>query len=231
MSALIRVPKEALSTLATMVAAPARLVALRDLADELGFDRCTPERLASEFSRRSGLSSPESQAVVRQVLELHAVRTKFRLRPDQLVEELDAQIRSDTSDEWKNKNLQNWEAARQPLMDILDAGGPLSLLEKRTRLSYKHQNVLYETCLITDVRPVFDDTASEIQQFAVTHVLQIDFFDGGERRSFFAAMDSKDVATLKEQCDRSATKEATIKKDLVRTNKPVVIIGEEGDDE
>ena len=227
----IRVPPEALPTLAAMVKSPQKLAKLDEIVDELGASGCPPELLAREFASRAKVPSGVAKAIVRQILEFHAVRTKFAMGPVQLVEALDERIKADAPDEWKEKNLGNWEASKDVLVGLLNPFSPLSSLEKRTRLTYKHQNVLYETCLITDARPVFDDTGKEIMEFSITHVLEIDFFDGSDRRSMFAALDSKDVIALRQQCDRAIIKEVTLKESLDKLERPVIITGGENQDE
>lgn len=83
---------------------------------------------------------------------------------------------------------------------------------------------------MTDIRPVFDDTAREIQVMSVSHTLELEYYDGTERRHIYMAIDAKDVAALKSACERAETKTVTLKEKLKSVPWPLLISGDVDDD-
>ena len=66
--------------------------------------------------------------------------------------------------------------------------------------------------IITDVRPVFNDAATEIDELVITHMLSVDYTDGTQHKTVLTlAMDQEDVAQLQAQCERAAQKVLTLK--------------------
>ena len=200
------------------------------VVEELGPDQATSWTDMEVFATKAELSAADAQKIVTQMLALHGLRTTLGLTADDFYEKLTESLLADTSEEWQAKNLGNWRKSKNNLVDAFSPNHPFHIIEKRTRLTYEHQNVMYDAGIVTDVRPVFDDTGLNIEQLSIHHVISIEYFNGTQRNQLFAALDSADVARLKKACERAQTKEATLKKKLKGFNGPVVTAGEVDDE-
>ena len=65
------------------------------------------------------------------------------------------------------------QANKEFLFKLIDEENNFSLQVKSTRLIHEHSNVLQNTRIITDVRPVFNNSKNEINSNLITHTLKI----------------------------------------------------------
>ena len=172
----------------------------------------------------------DAQKIVTQIIGFHNLRTKLGMTAPELYDAITDNLVSDFPKIWNEEHLSNLRKARDYLIDVLNPDHPFYIIEKRTRLTYEHQNVLYDVSIITDVRPIFDETGRDIAQLSIHHVLDIEYFNGASRSQLFAALDATDLPKLKKTCERAQTKEATLKKKLRGFKGPVVMSGEFDDE-
>lgn len=229
MATKFRVPRAAFPNIAAIIKNVDKLPLLKASADELEPNRCTPDRISSTFAAKADLSLAVAQQIVTQIMQFHGLRANFGMTPSQLYDATTESLSADGDAEWKRQNLDDWKSAKDAIIKVLEPGHPFNVVQKRTRLSYEHQNVLFDSSIVTDIRPIFDDTAREILQLSITHVLEVDYFDGDRRNQLFATLDSADVAKLKSWCERAQTKEATLKTKLKSVPWPIVIPGTDDD--
>ncbi len=64
------------------------------------------------------------------------------------------------------------------------------------------------------MRPVFDEKAEVVQGFLPFHTLVISYYEGGESRTFYVAMDANDVTALRELLSRAERKEGVLLRHL-----------------
>lgn len=111
---------------------------------------------------------------------------------------------------WTNEHLAAWDETREALKAALEqtsADSPLMISSKAQSLAYRHANVLSDSQIVADIRPVFDKSAGEVLEMVVTHTLIIGYSDdAGNGREIHLTMDSTDVEKLREQCVRAETK-------------------------
>lgn len=135
--------------------------------------------------------------------------------PSQTVAWVKSAIESRAPEEWKQKYNDLLIARADNIGKLTDGIGndhPIMIAVKAQTLVYTHQNLFLGARLITDVRPVFNDSASEVDELVITHMLTLDYSDGSQRNSSITlAMDQEDIAQLQNQCERAATKILTLK--------------------
>jgi hypothetical protein len=92
----------------------------------------------------------------------------------------------------------------------------LRLRSKAVDLLVDHSQTFQGARVFTDVRPVFDSTASNVIRGAlVFHTLKIDYYRDSEPREAFFALDERDVATLTTILARAEVKARTIREKLL----------------
>jgi len=229
MARKLRVPTQALLGIAAIAKFSDRLPLLKSLANEMPPAEANPSTISSIFASRADVPLMDAQRIVTQIMALHGLRATFGLPVAQFYDALTQSLATDTPLEWRDDNLAAWEDAKAPVLDALDPTHPFNIIQKRTRLSYEHQNVFYDGSLITDIRPVFDENGRDVVQLYVGHSLEVEYFDGSDQRRIFFALDSADVEKLKRACERAQTKEATLKSKFKSLPWPVVTQGDDDD--
>ncbi|MCX4239253.1 hypothetical protein [Paraliomyxa miuraensis] len=222
----LRLPPDAYEDLERIASNP---TSLRELSNNLDLLRTAPtvgaavKRLAAACSADEG----ELEVTLPALMALSSLRRNVEKEVRDYLDLLDSSLEAGATGEWKQRNLSNWRSCRPSLEVILDSGSALSLFEKANRLGYSHARTLFRTEIITDLRPVFDATASKIERMSASFMLSIEYSDGGRVQSLDMALDLKDIARLHEQCARAKTKAASIKAALQGQPWITTIVGDD----
>jgi hypothetical protein len=223
----ISVPSRFLPALALIAENADKLQLIQDVAESLGPDRQGPSAIAAAFAVKAALPLADASQIVTQAMSLQDLRITNSLKPSEVFDAITASLQNDAKEDWKAKHLAQWKSARSSIEKLVDPGHPLCTVYKALKLSYEHTNVLYDATILTDLRPVFDDTGREVKRMTISHVIELRYSYGGrEPRKFFAALDANDVTSLKNACIRAEIKAATLKETMKTLPWPVVISGE-----
>jgi hypothetical protein len=223
----ISVPPGVLPHLALIAEQGDKLHLLDGITAALKPVELTTDRIAREFAAKANISVSDARRLLTTIMSLNLLGATTGASPDAIYDDVTASLADGNS---KLVDIDKWKAARAAIVKTLSPTHPLGLVQKTTRLRYEHQNILHRVKILTDVRPVFDNTAREIQLMSVGYVLEIEFNDGTDRRQTFYALDVEDIATLKAECERAQTKTATLKEKLKTLPWPVLISGEADDE-
>jgi hypothetical protein len=223
----IRVPSHLLPGLAKLGLYAGKLPMLGEVASELG-PKLSLQTLRKQFADKAGIPFQDSDVIVSALIHLlHLLESADKSITEVLgVMTLDLEERA--PEQWRSENLDNWKKGATNVAEALNPDGPLAILHKTLEITTAHQNVFESARIFTDVRPVFNSSASGIFRAVVTHMLTVSSrnADGQPLTSYFA-LDSYDVEQLKKRCDRALTKAATIKAGLSSLAWPTDIAGEE----
>jgi hypothetical protein len=180
------------------------------------------------------LNLPQDE--VREVLDglqnLYALMSRFSLKPNEFCSVISKSIEAQAPEATKKELFKAWNDASFKICKALESMGPdepIAVNQKAKRLSFSHQNVLLESNLITDVRPVFSATGDNILRYLVTHMLLLEFQSGDQIKRLELAIDSDDLTRLAEVCERAKLKTSTIQKALKTQDAPTIIVSEKGD--
>ncbi len=114
------------------------------------------------------------------------------------------------------------EVLESRLTTILKSDHILDLKTKAISVFTDHDNVFLKAKIITDARPVFNDDGSEIEAFAVIHMLRIHFEHNDNNQNFFTALDVDDLRQLREVIERAERKAETLKAVFKVTDIPYI---------
>lgn len=209
----LRLPPDAYEDLERIASNPSTL---QELSNNLDLLRTAPTVGAAVRSLAATCSADEGELeeLLPALLALASLRRNVDKDVREYLDLLDSSIEAGATEEWKRRNLTNWNGCRPSLELLLDAGSTLSLFEKANRLGYSHARTLFRTEIIADLRPVFDAKASKIERMSVSFVLSLEYSDGSRVQSLDLALDLKDISRLHEQCARAQAKAAAIKSAL-----------------
>lgn len=129
---------------------------------------------------------------------------------------------------WSDADLASWELLG-PAFERLISNETLRGLGKAVRLQYEHTNILTETYLVTDVRPVFDASGTAPQAAIICHTLRVAFTSDGRTKHLAFALDNEDLRNLIQGCERALRKADALRAFLkAPTELPSKVAG--GDD-
>jgi hypothetical protein len=226
----ISVPPSIVPQLALIAEQGDKLHFLKSITDALDPAERTTTRIAKIFAVKAKISISDARKIITQIMSLNLLGSSMGSSPAAIFDNVTESLADAHARDSKIVNLDKWKAAKASLEELLSPAHPLGLVQKTTRLRYEHQNILHRISILTDVRPVFDDTARVIQLMSVGYVLEIEYHDGTDRRQTFFALDAEDVTALKSACERAETKTATLKEKLKGLPWPVLISGDIDDD-
>lgn len=176
--------------------------------------KVSPASSVDAFSSRVAEELELGVAVVREVLNtLVNIRRLQRAREaeaSRMVESLTASLERYAGERWNAEYSKQWKETTQVIVEAIDSiheEHPLLVSEKAETLAYSHQNIVTSQRIITDIRPVFDTTGTEIKETLVLHTLLIEYYDAiSPPRRIALALDSADVAALRKSCERAEGK-------------------------
>lgn len=110
----------------------------------------------------------------------------------------------------------NWEGFRSRIHSLLSAKA-LRVSSRADDIQHEQANSFSGIRILTDIRTVFDDDATEAQGALIIHQLKLTYFCSGEYRDIYIAMDNADLRSIRSAVDRAERKTDTLKKVLQKT--------------
>jgi hypothetical protein len=108
----------------------------------------------------------------------------------------------------------------------------ISLAVKAFDLSFDYANLFHGIRIITDCRPIFDDSHALVIGNIVRHILRLSYTSGDARAiTLSLAIDRKEIEELRVWCDEALKKEAALARHLLDPRPTVKITpGDEHDE-
>ncbi|HST51051.1 MAG TPA: hypothetical protein VLJ61_03495 [Pyrinomonadaceae bacterium] len=107
---------------------------------------------------------------------------------------------------------------KERLIHLLSLSSPL-LIAKAHDILLEHAQTFSSVRIVSDIRPVFGESVEGNPVAAVlVHMLNLVYYESGERREFVVAMDTKDIQVLLEACERAAKKTKSLESVIASTN-------------
>jgi len=132
---------------------------------------------------------------------------------------------------WTEGDAKAWQNIRGEIMRALSPGSALATAAKAANLMLEQRLVFSRVRVLTDLRPVFDDSGTSVEAVVSVHTLALTCYEEGHRRVIHVAMDTEDIGRLCEQLERARRKEEVLRQRLREADIPTVGIGGEADDE
>lgn len=179
-------------------------------------------------------SIPESSVarIVNALSNLRYVQEHLEISAKEVFEHITSAIEYHAPEQWKAEFKDSWDKQKEPIVQMLeklDPDHPLSISRKAEQLTYTQPNLLLESRIITDIRPIFNDAGNAILESIVTHSLVVKYSDGESTKKIHLSMDAEDIATMKRLCERAEKKAITMKKSLKELPWPTTVAGEKKD--
>jgi len=213
----IKLSVKALEEIACIAQNTSLIQPFSEILAKQGFSTKVSEALAQATSKLQ----PKSD-VLREILNafisLHSLRFDLHAEPDALYDAICVGLREQAPEEWKRAYEKSWREGRSEILNGLSDSSGYALVAKKIRLTYSHQNILMKAEVISDIRPVFNPSGSNISGYVLTHMLMLDYFDGQEPQRIHVAIDALDIENIKRAFIRAEEKTKTVAKEFKAAN-------------
>ncbi len=102
------------------------------------------------------------------------------------------------------------------LKDLLSIG-PFLLSARAFSVQHEYQHVFTGARVVTDLRPVFDQSGVAPQGLMIVHNLKVRYIHSGEEKEILFALDDADIILLKSVLVRAETKSASLERVIAST--------------
>jgi hypothetical protein len=168
--------------------------------------------------------SDHAERLIRHALSFNSLMRAIGLTETEMASGISAAIERDT--DWDEETLLRWRAL-QPYFLQLIVAGPVRRVSNALNLSYEFANLFRRGRIITDVRPLFDESAQHIEGAVISFVLRLRYDNSEGDHDISIAMDEEDVKQLLDQCQRAQRKAYTARTLLNdRAEVPTFVAGE-----
>jgi len=109
-----------------------------------------------------------------------------------------------------------------PRLTQLYESESVMLAARASGVLFEYDHIFYKARILTDIRPVFGESAKDAKAVMIIHNLRIHYHQGEDHKDFYVALDAKDVQKLIDTLERSKTKAETLKSVLGAANIPYI---------
>jgi hypothetical protein len=106
---------------------------------------------------------------------------------------------------------------KERLVNALQGRKGLSITTKAMGVAVDQDRVFLHARILTDVRPVFDESGESVHGAVIVHNLRIHYGQDSDHKDFYVALDTSDIQDLREALDRADAKANTLKNLLKRS--------------
>lgn len=223
----MRLPKQVMSDLALVRdLEPEALLRLNEQINAVGTKPDSLTELSALASRILGDQPSNGSKLVDVLHYLSNYRRRLRLSVDEVLVAVQTALREGAK--WSEEEFQRWGNVRPAIAGLL-ANPRFSYLAKSLELRYDYANLFESSRIITDLRPVYNDDASEIEGVVVSFTMRLGFIDIDGRHGMSVALDESDVRTLLRECERAILKAQTARRRMGQAQIPTSAFGEKSD--
>ena len=184
-----------------------------------------PPELHRLIGKLLGEKSKFANNVMRVLLGLHAVIRQRKITPKDVLEGVRYGVEN-AERPWNPEEVERWRTAEPSFRKLLDSP-VVRLVSKALDVAYEQENLLQSARVVTDIRPVFNEDATEIDGAVVSHTIRLRYDNTSGDQSISIAMDESDIRELEKQCKRALLKAQTSRRLMVdKARVPTIISGE-----
>jgi hypothetical protein len=157
------------------------------------------------------IAPPDAETVENVLMGLSALRR----RSDASVEEiLDGLSRGIAQYGWDAALQEGWDKIQPSLLLLLQQPS-IVVTAKAVDLLYDYDHFFVGAKILSDLRPVFDDTKSQIVGATINHTLRMEFSDAsGKQTDMSLVVNLDDIERLKKSCIDALKKGRTIESEI-----------------
>ena len=158
-----------------------------------------------------------AELVLSQAVSLYGLIRKSTLKPSQVVSGISEALAAH-----EEFNDEKWQLVA-PAFEELLSSKQVRLAATAIELTYDYANLVRSARILTDIRPLYDEDANNVEAAVVSHTLRLHFDSSDGTHELSLALDLNDIRDLMSQCERAIKKSEKAKDTL---SVPTVISGE-----
>lgn len=187
-----------------------------------------PEDIRTTIASALAIDPRRADFIVRGLDSLRTLEVATKLPAADLFDAVTESIESIASDDWKDRHLATWKTARDNIISAISRRSNddvLSVQGKIHELTYLHENVLLNSRLLTELRPIYNSAGDSIVNTVLTTTLLVRYRGHGLRQEMQFEMDLNDISSLRAECERAERKIATAKRMFQQASWNLTIAG------
>jgi len=171
-----------------------------------------------------------AELLTSQLVSLGSLIIRTNEKPQAVVEAIDEQL-TEMNTSGRFPKLDQWRIVYESFLRLLESP-EIRRVSMALSLNYDYANLLHRAKILTDIRPIFSESADRIEACVVSYTMRVHYSTGDGNRELSIALDYADVESLKSQCDRALKKSETAKASMQDAGIQTEISGEDkGDSE
>ncbi len=226
MSLQLRATKHQLEDLKRLVElGPTRLADVQDQISSVKAPTLRPQDLLSVVEET--LDAGDAERVVRQLLSLQGIVRQSGLE----VAEVLSGVRSAIERQGDEVGIDvvGWQTIEDRMKALVELKS-VRLAATAIELAYDYANLLRRTKVLTDIRPLYDESGDMIEGAVVSYTLRLRYDSADGEHELSIALDEKDIKSLIAQCERALRKAAAARALMIdKCNISVTVSGEVSD--
>jgi hypothetical protein len=188
--------------------------------------------LAEAIARDAGLDVGSVGVVVDALWPLSMVQRRLDMDTETFIHDLEECLRTESRVGWSSEDAKVWDTVRPYISRLLSEESPVSTSAKAVDLLLEQPLVLSRARIVTDVRPIFNEEASELKGMLSFHTLILRCYEGSAPiKQIHVVLDASDLSNLYEQVVKAQHKERFMQSSLSAAGFVTVDTGMEEESE
>src|SRR5882724_7613309 len=177
---ILHVPKSAWPDITSLIAFP--LDELKNLVDCISNSEAVPdvEDLVERCSQTSNAHPEDIESVLAVAINLSYMRRKLNVTENVLISQFVSTLERSQFEGWDDEIEAKLEERQALLARLMAPDGPIDIMSKARELLFEAQCVSVGSAVISDIRPVYDTSATKLCGGLVLHTLSLDYLEGRE---------------------------------------------------
>lgn len=210
MAPKMSVPKSSYDQLAIVARCASKLALLGPCVREVASSPSL-RAICSCFAERAGIPIADAREITVLVAILQSQRRESGLSPEELFDGIVEDLEQEADAQWKRDHLGALRSSRSLVLPLLQPEHPIGQIQRSVLAAFERPNLFQSAKITTDVRPVFTEGGTSVDGVLLLHTLIVSVKDASVDRQLFLALDDRDVATLREVCERTERQSAVVR--------------------
>jgi hypothetical protein len=173
------------------------------------------------------VDAKDAERVVRQLLSIQGVVRQSGLELSEVLSGIQSAVERQGSD--VGFKLTDWQAIEDRVKSLVGLKS-VRLIATAIELAYDYANLLKRTKVLTDIRPLYDESGGTIEGAVVSYTLRLRYDSADGEHELSIALDESDINSLIAQCERALRKAASARTLMTeKCNISVTVSGEAND--
>lgn len=171
----------------------------------------SPQKISENLYKELEMTSDNLEKVIQLIFDMNRVKLSSGFDTEKVIDDFLKAVKKYTSKIFQSESI------REYLETILQVEGSVFLTVSAKNLVFLRDNILTDTDIETDVRPIFKD--DEFKGLVIIHTLKIDFAknDSDEQSVVRLGLDKDDMDKLEKLIQRAKLRELSLKKNISNT--------------